>query len=462
VADSAAIPITIKVVDGPDDVSAPTGGNDTITGAADDDAIFALGGDDTVDGGDGDDILDGGDGDDILIGGDGADFLRGGAGADAMTGGIGDDTFVVDAIGDTTLEIGGQGVDKVRALISWTLGTDIENLELVTNAALDGTGNSLNNVIIGGAGANTLRGLDGDDTLNGGLGSDVLEGGVGVETLDGGSAADDLRGGSGVDTRTGGLGNDRLDGGTGADSMTGGEGSDVYVVDDENDTVVELSGTSTGMDTVEASVSYTLTANVEILTLTGSDDLNGTGNTLKNVLTGNSGANTLDGAAGDDTISGGDGADSLIGGAGADILNGDAGDDRLAGGDGADRLTGGTGADTFAFTPADVHLTTLGGKADTDRILDLSFADGDVIDLSGIDAKSGSPADDAFSFVAGFTKVAGQAVMAYVASSNLTPRRLDVDGDGKADMVVQITGNHAATAANTYTGGGDANGGWVL
>jgi len=64
--------------------------------------------------------------------------------------------------------------------------------------------------------------------------------------------------------------------------------------------------------------------------------------------------------------------------------------------------------------------------------------------------------------VATFTRVAGEAVMAYVASSNLTTLQLDVDGDGKADLVIQITGNHAGTAANTYTGGGDANGGWVM
>ena len=305
-------------------------------------------------------------------------------------------------------------------------------------------------------------GLDGDDTLSGGAGYDTLDGGNGVDTLDGGAGNDILNGGADSDSLTGETGNDRLDGGTGADTMTGGEGSDVYVVDIAGDMVVELAGASKGLDTVEASVTYALTANVENLTLTGSTDIDGTGNGLRNLVTGNSGANTLDGVAGDDTINGGGDADSLIGGLGKDVLNGDAGDDRLSGGDGADRLTGGTGADTFVFTDADLHLSSRGGKADIDRILDLSFAAGDIIDLSGIDAIAGTPAEDAFTFVTKFTKVAGQATLIYGAGNNLTTLQLDVDGDGKSDLTVQITGNHAATATNTYTGGPDADGGWWL
>ena len=440
----------------------PTPGPDNFTGTAGDDLLEGLDGDDVLDGGDGADTLDGGEGDDTLIGGAGNDILKGGTGADTMTGGVGNDVYSVDNVGDVTDETGGDGIDKVASAISWTLGTGLENLELFGNSPLSGTGNSLNNVITGSTGNNTLQGLDGDDTLNGGAGNDLLEGGNDNDTLNGGSGVDDLRGGAGTDTLDGGIGSDRLDGGTGADSMTGGQGSDVYVVDDENDIVIELAGVSTGLDTIEASVSYTLSANVENLTLTGTGAINGTGNALKNVITGNSGANTLDGAAGNDTINGGGDADTLLGGAGADILNGDAGNDRLTGGDGADQLTGGTGADTFAFTTADLHLTTLGGKADIDKILDLSFADGDVIDLSGIDAIASTGANDAFTFVTKFTRVAGQATLAYTASNNITTLQLDVDGDGKSDLTIQITGNHAATRTNLYTGGGDANGGWVL
>ncbi len=417
---------------------------------------------DALQGGAGDDVLDGGTGNDTLSGGDGADTLKGGAGADAMNGGAGDDVYVVDNLLDTVSEAGGSGLDSVRSTVSWTLAAGVENLVLVVGGVLNGIGNSLANLLTGGAGDNHLSGLGGNDILDGGAGNDTLDGGDDDDLLDGGAGNDQLFGGLGADTLTGGLGNDRLDGGAGADAMTGGQGSDVYVVNDAGDSVIELAGASTGMDTVEASVGYILTDNVENLTLTGSGTIDGTGNGLGNILSGNGGNNVLDGAAGNDTLNGGGGNDSLVGGGGGDVLAGGNGDDILNGGDGADQLTGGTGADRFVFTQANVHLTTLGGKADIDRILDLNFAEGDVIDLSGIDAIAGTPANDAFTFVAKFTKVAGQAVMTYTASNNTTTLQLDVDGDGKADLKIAITGNHAATAANTYVGIGDADGGWLF
>ena len=72
-----------------------------------------------------------------------------------------------------------------------------------------------------------------------------------------------------------------LDGGAGADTMSGGAGNDTYVVDDAGDVVTEAAGE--GTDTVRARVSYTLGANVENLTLTGTGAINGTGNALDNV-----------------------------------------------------------------------------------------------------------------------------------------------------------------------------------
>ena len=110
----------------------------------------------------------------------------------------------------------------------------------------------------------------------------------------------------------GAAGNDSLDGGTGADTLDGGSGNDTYTIDNVGDVITELAGG--GTDTAQSSVSYTLSAEVENLTLTGSSAINGTGNTLANVIVGNSGANILDGGV--DAVS-----DSLSGGAGNDTIN---------------------------------------------------------------------------------------------------------------------------------------------
>ncbi len=128
--------------------------------------------------------------------------------------------------------------------------------------------------------------------------------------------------------------------------MAGGLGNDTFVVDDAGDLVLESAGE--GTDLVQSSITYTLTDNVENLTLTGALDIDGNGNELANLINGNTGANVLDGKAGDDTINGNLGNDTLIGGEGDDILNGDAGDDRLQGDSGKDTLNGGVGADSMA------------------------------------------------------------------------------------------------------------------
>src|SRR5207302_10698307 len=119
-------------------------------------------------------------------------------------------------------------------------------------------------------------------------------------------------------TITGNAGNNILDGGAGNDIMRGGAGNDTYVVDSTRDVVTELAGQ--GTDTVQSSVSYTLGANVENLQLTGSSDINATGNTLSNTLTGNDGNNVLNGGAGNDILIGGAGNDTLIGGVGNDVF----------------------------------------------------------------------------------------------------------------------------------------------
>ncbi|WP_095056172.1 glycosyl hydrolase family 28-related protein [Pseudomonas sp. Irchel s3f7] len=113
-----------------------------------------------------------------------------------------------------------------------------------------------------------------------------------------------------ADTLVGSSGNDTLDGNLGADTMTGGDGNDIYVVDNASDRVVETNTSTSQIDAVQASVSWTLGANLENLVLTGVSTINGTGNERHNFITGNAANNVLDGAAGADSLSGGDGNDT--------------------------------------------------------------------------------------------------------------------------------------------------------
>ena len=160
-----------------------------------------------------------------------------------------------------------------------------------------------------GAGALTLTwtdagGLSASDSFN------VTVAQAAPLTLTGTGGHDTLIGKSNADTLSGLGGDDLLDGAQGADSMSGGVGNDTYKVDNGGDLVIENGGE--GTDTVLSSISYTLTANVEKLTLEGSGALSATGNILSNTLTGNAGANLLDGAGGADTMAGGDGNDTYI------------------------------------------------------------------------------------------------------------------------------------------------------
>ena len=178
------------------------------------------------------------------------------AGQKVFSYGISDDVYTITSATDVIVENVDGGTDLVNSSIDYTLGPTLENLTLV-GTAINGTGNDLDNVLTGNSKANTLTGLGG---------------------------------------------NDWLDGASGADAMLGGTGNDTYVVDNAGDTVTENAGE--GTDLVRSSISYTLTPYVENLTLTGSANINGTGNDLANVLTGNDGNNALDGKAGADTMIG--------------------------------------------------------------------------------------------------------------------------------------------------------------
>jgi Ca2+-binding RTX toxin-like protein len=294
----------------------------------------------TVRGAAGPDILSGRGGNDTLDAGDGNDLVDGGSGADALKGGNGSDTYVVDNAGDTVVETDVVGTDLVRTYVTFSLaGQFIENLTMLGSANINATGNSLANVITGNSGNNTLNGASNADTMQGGVGNDtyvidnagdkaieadgqgtdVVQSSISfsiagqfIESLTltgsgnisatGNSLDNTLSGNSGNNTLNGGsAGNDTLNGGAGADHMEGGNGSDTYVVDNAGDTVVEAS--VSGGDLVRSSVSFSLAGQfIERLTLTGSGNVNATGNSLDNTIAGNSGNNTLAGASGADTF----------------------------------------------------------------------------------------------------------------------------------------------------------------
>jgi Ca2+-binding RTX toxin-like protein len=275
--------------------------------------------------------------DDLLVGDVADNRLDGGTGVDDMTGGAGNDTFVVDQIYDATRELVNEGTDTVISSITHALRANIENLELSGTANLNGTGNGLNNAITGNGGANTLNGLDGQDIMTGLGGEDkyyvdnandvcleAVNSGIDIiyATLSWTLGAEIeklyLQG-----TAANGTGNalsnyiygtnsaNRIDGQVGADRLYGYLGNDTYVADSTGDLIYETSAAG-GIDTVETSVNFTLSTNVENLALTGASNINGTGNNLSNVIVGNSGNNYLHGREGNDTLTGGNGIDQFV------------------------------------------------------------------------------------------------------------------------------------------------------
>jgi Ca2+-binding RTX toxin-like protein len=343
-----------------DDTLYGMGGNDTLVGNAGNDRLL---------GGAGDDTLLGGSGNDVLDGSSGNDYLDGGTGADTMAGGPGNDRYIVDSSSDLVIETlsrGAGGTDTLETSVSFTAPANVENLTAQAGALINLTGNELSNQLAGNDLANVLTGGSGADVLLGFAGDDVL------------------------------------DGGAGNDKMAGGTGNDLYRVDSRSDLILEYA--NEGTDTVQAASTYTLTANVENLTLLEGGDYAAGGNSLNNVITGNSGNNIISGGLGADTLIGGLGNDtyvlsdlldtiidsggidtirsslsialqevieraeliglgdtSALGNALDNTLVGNSGNNYLEGGTGVDILTGGAGGDGFfiAFNGAGKALDTV-------------------------------------------------------------------------------------------------------
>ena len=416
------------------------GVDDVITGGGLNDLLFGGTGDDDLVGGLGDDLLVGGADDDDLdsrLNAAGDDF-EAAVGADVMVGGAGNDTYGIDDLLDVAVEATGEGTDTVETFLAELSIANMANVENLTYLGLDaaqfvGTGNAGNNVITGG---------DLADTLNGGLGNDTLNGGLGNDTLNGGDGNDALNGGDDADTLNGGIGADTLNGGAGADVMIGGADNDVYVVDDAQDVVTELA--AGGSDTVQSSITYTIGAEIENLTLTGGDAINGTGNALANTITGNGANNQLFGGGGDDVINAGNGTDLIDGGTGNDNLNGGAGNDTVIGGAGADTINVTDGNDVVLYNSVDFGADTITG-------FDSNATGGqDLINLSALGITAANLATRVIENQVGANLVltvrdASLATIGTIQVNNTTAAAIDT-----ADYIL-------AAAAPTPFGAGSAN-----
>ena len=166
----------------------------------------------------------------------------------------------------------------------------------------------------------------------------------------------------------------------------------------------------------------------------GNDDVSG--GTGDDNVSGGNGNDSVSGDDGNDKLLGGDGNDTLTGGVGNDNLTGGAGDDILSGGAGRDILAGGLGSDSFVFEDGDLA----GATVNPDRILDFRHSEGDVIDLSGVDANITVGGDQAFTFIgtAAFSNTAGEVRMSVGTAAVILSG--DTDGDGVADFAIRIDG----------------------
>lgn len=271
---------------------------------------------------------------------------------------------IVDRYIETQLDLGDIGPSSTASNKTTSLASSVSQLYLTGAGNINGTGNALNNYISGNDGNNIL------------------------------------------------------DGGAGNDFLVGGKGNDTYIVDSVMDRIAE--NANEGIDLVKSSVNWTLGANLENLTLTGTANLSGTGNELNNVITGNSGNNVLNGGLGTDTMIGGAGNDTYyvdstgdtitdssgtdtvissiswtlgtslekltltgtdaltgIGNTQNNFIIGNSGNNILDGLGGTDILTGGSGADVFRFSTRPNF-----GASTADHITDFKGSEGDVIQIS--------------------------------------------------------------------------------
>ena len=403
-----------------------------------------------------------------------------------MIGGAGNDTYIVDNTGDVVTENANEGTDTVISSVTYSLPTNVENLILIGGNPIIGTGNTLANVLTGNSANNTLDGGTGADTMIGGTGDDIYvvdntgdvvteNAGEGTDTVQSsvtytlganienltltGTSAINGTGNTMNNTLTGNTAANILDGGTGADTMIGGAGNDTYVADNISDVVTE--NANEGTDLVQSSVTYSLGANIENLTLTGTSAIDATGNDLANTLTGNSANNTMSGGAGNDTMIGGLGNDTyLFGrGSGQDTVNDT---DTTSGNKDTILLSSGIATtDVTVSRSGDNLVVSIVGSTDTLTILNwfvssganlveqIVFANGTIWDQSVINAHliiGGTSGNDNLTGTTGADMMSGFAgndtLTGYAGNDTL-------DGGTGADRMIGGTGNDIYIVDNT-------------
>ena len=478
-----------------------------------------------------------------IYGNHGNNVLDGGGGADTLAGSVGDDIYIVrnslDLINEYRTATQNEGDDTVLATVSFALAADdgIEHLETLDAnglAPIKLTGNGFAQQIYGNHGNNVLDGGGGGDTLAGSVGNDIYivrnsldlineyrtatlnegddtvlatvnfalaadDGIEHLETLDanglapikltGNGFGQQIVGNGGNNTLYGLGGDDLLDGGRGVDKLYGGTGNDRFIVSDVGDKVYENAGE--GTDTVLSSVTYSLVGQyIENLELTGTSAINGTGNTMANVITGNAADNVLDGGEGGDKLYGGLGSDTFVvdnvldrayeklgegtdlvlssisyslagqyienltltgtghikatGNGFANVLTGNAGSNVLSGGLGADTLFGGGGSDKFLF---DTKLHS----SNVDTILDFTVGRDKIhldLDIFSGFATTGALAGAAFRNLATGAVDADDRILFNQSSGDLF---YDADGSGAiAAIRFAIIDNHALLTSNDF------------
>ena len=427
--DASAAIGTLTLVGDTNDAIAVLGGtgNDTLTGTA---GVDVLDGNNSSNTSVADtDVLNGLGGNDILYGRGGNDTLNGGTGDDQMIGGTGNDIYYVDTVLDSVTEASGEGTDEVRTgLASYTLPANVENFLGTSDAGQVVVGNALDNVLTMGNGNDVLDlSSGGNDTAYGNGGNDYFYFGAAF------TAADTVVGGAGTDT-VGLLGNYNLT--LGANSLSGVENLSL------------LSGTAAGgtehvtysITTVDANVPAGGRLTVYAGGLLADESL------FFNGFAETDGALSVYGGAGNDTFAGGPANDAFVGGAGDDTMYGLGGADYLEGGLGADTMRGGLGNDVFVYQSAADSTA-----AKTDHIVDFEFVS-DHIWLQNIDANSNVAGDQAFTFIGSdaFSHTAGE-LRAYQSGASWFVEG-DVNGDGNADLVIQVdpVAGHAMVASDFF------------